>query len=140
MKTKLAPVLAFGAAVCCISLVAFAADKPEPTATEKPPTKRRVVYQVPKTSIHYCTDQQEAQRRWTATKEMTTADVFRFTGPAPSRRLDPITHVSPIREFGGGTDAEPSQFGIDVTDAEDKSIRDAIDKGELFIIYYHYGW
>jgi hypothetical protein len=141
MKTILSSLLAVAALLCCRTHLLVAADTaPQQAPVNKTPARQRAVFQVSKTCIHYCTDQQEAERRWTATKEMTTADVFRFTGEPPWKRLDVIARAVAVHGFGGGTDADPAQFAIDVTPDEDKAIRDALAKDELFVIYYHYGW
>jgi len=97
-------------------------------------------FTVQKSSIHFCQDQVEAERRYQLTKQASTADVYRLGGTPASQSLTPILKCAVIRTIGGGTDAEPSTFGVEVTEDQRKAIEEALATNQLFIIYYHYGW
>ena len=102
--------------------------------------KTLVEYKISKTAVHYGNDAVEAKRRYEKSKHAMTADVFRLNGDPTSKQLHLIKREAQVHRFGGGSDADPSSFAIDVTIDQNVAIEEAISKGELFVIYYHYGW
>ena len=98
------------------------------------------VFKISEDCLHYCHDQAEAERRWKLTKAMSTADVY-VLGDADQRfSLTPILKQAVVRTIGGGSKTEPTQFGVDVTASQRAQIDDALQKRQLFIVYYHFGW
>lgn len=125
-------------AICAENEKAGATTSTDETNSDS--AKTVVEYQIPKSAIYFCNDGDEAKRRYDKSKHMLTADVYRLKEEHAVRQLDLITMETPIHKFGGGSDKEPSVFAIDGTDVQHAAIKNAILAGELFVIYYHYGW
>ena len=98
------------------------------------------VFKVPVESLHQCSDRDEASRRYKATKQMFSADIYIMTGSEKQFGLTPILREAVVHRIGGGSAPELISFGVDVTDSQKTKIDDAIQKKQLFIIYYHFGW
>jgi len=77
------------------ALSAFAQEaNPEPKAQTT-----LVKYMVPKSSIHFCNDQDEGERRFLRSNVMTTADVYALKGGPGIKVLNLIRREAPIREM-----------------------------------------
>lgn len=98
------------------------------------------VFKITEDCLHYCQDPVEAERRWKLTKAMSTADVYVLGDETQRFSLTPILKQAVVKTIGGGSKTEPMQFGVDVTASQWTQIDDAMQKKQLFIVYYHFGW
>ena len=124
------------ALLCLASL--FAADSGAQKVV--PELKKLHEFKVPDTAFHSCLDPEEAERRWKASNEMSSVDVYIMNGEERRFSLMPVVKQAVVRKIGGGSATEPGVLGIDVTESQRLKIEEALKNNKLFIVHYHYGW
>ena len=136
--TRLAAILAVVGT--SITIVAVAQESPKKQTEVSPETTKLHEFKIPQSILHSCRDPAEAERRWKATKAMSTADVYIRSSSEASFSLTPVLKCAVIHTIGGGSATEPMAFGVEVTDTQRKQIDEALRKNQLFIVHYHFGW
>ena len=105
-----------------------------------PEQKKFHEFRVSDAAFHSCLDTEEAERRWKASNEMSSVDVYVMTGDERRFSLLPVVKQAVVRTIGGGSSTEPGVLGIDVTESQRLKIEEALKINKLFIVHYHYGW
>lgn len=97
-------------------------------------------YRIPIASVYSVQDLEEAKRRWELTKQPMTVDVFELREPDGRKILVPLAKLKTLQ----GITSEPGSNALEIkfqaSDAEDRKIRQALEKGGVFVSHYHWGW
>lgn len=128
--------LLFPAIAVCLAILPSRAEE----AKQEPP-KSLKTYVIPAESFHCINDIEETTRRWNATKEMMTLDVFSIHGEKPPKVLTPIVKGAALKKME--TKEQEKTFHVEIlaTEDQDRRIREALEKkAPLQAGYYHYGW
>lgn len=123
-----------------ITILSVAQESPKKQTEVSPEAKKLHEFKIPQSILHFCHDPAEAERRWEATKAISTADVYIRSSSEASFSLTPVLKCAVIHTIGGGSATEPMAFGVEVTDTQRKEIDEALRKNQLFIVHYNFGW